>query len=69
MKVYFNNRNKKQILIGECDSFRTGEKIILEFCAEHSYKIPYIRTTLISNTHQWYDIGSHFESFDIKENC
>lgn len=67
MRVYFINSQDKHRTIGECNSFEEGESIIQEFLVEHNYKSYYTQVTLISETHRYYDVGSHTEFFEIKE--
>lgn len=69
MKVYFKNNTGKEILIDETDDARAADKIIMDFCRERDYRIPYERhwtTKENGKTRVYTDFGSHTEFFIVE---
>lgn len=66
MKVYFQNGNRKERLIGEADDRKQAMKIIRNFCDERGFYIPYTRSWADGNR-IYVDVGSWSEKFIIEE--
>lgn len=67
MKVYFQNSNGKEILIGEADNDKQAMKIIKGFCRERGFDIPYTRCWEYPEKDRIVvDVSSHSEFFIIE---
>lgn len=65
MKVYFQNGQGKERLIGEADNDKQAMKVIHDFCNERSFYIPYTRTWQREDGATVIDVSSHCEFFII----
>lgn len=55
----------KQELINSFDTIEHSEKFLFNYIKEHHPNSGYIRTTLVSSTHRWYDYGSYTMFYSI----
>ena len=63
MTVFFTNKTEKR-LIGNCETVQDGYKIITNFLKERNYESPYWRMSRYED-HEWIDVGSYTEFFEI----
>ena len=62
-KLYFENSYGKRLLIGEPTTDQECWQMIRGFCADHNFKIPYVRTWTTEAGEKYYDVSSHTEFF------
>ena len=62
-KLYFEDRYEERRLIGEPTTDQECWQMIKDFCADHNFKIPYMRTWITDNGEKYYDVSSHSEFF------
>lgn len=63
MKLYFENNYGDRYLIGEPNNSDESWNIIMRFCAERNFTIPYVRTWATPDGEKYYDVSSHTEFF------
>lgn len=69
MKLYFDNGHSVRIIADVSDESDAFFKMN-QFCAERSYKIPYIRKwkSTLNGISRWnFDVGSHTQFFYLTE--
>ena len=67
-KLYFENSYDERHLIGEPKDSDESWAMIIKFCHEHNFKVPYVRTWINSIGEKYYDVSSHTEFFvEIEE--
>lgn len=65
MKLYFENSQGEEKLLGEYESHQACYDAMMKFCEEHNFKSRYQRFWEDENgTH--YDVGSHTKFFRMK---
>lgn len=62
-KLYFEDKYDQRRLIGEPKNSDESWTMILEFCNERNFHIPYVRTWVNSIGEKYYDVSSHTEFF------
>ena len=67
-KLYFEDSYNNRRLIGEPLNSDESWKMINDFCAEHNFHIPYVRTWINRAGEKYYDVSSHTEFFVEIEN-
>lgn len=65
MKIYYFNTSGYSEFLKEIDDEDKDIEVIVDFCKEHNYHIPYIRTYYDNNGDMIYDVGSWTEFFKI----
>lgn len=65
MKLMFKSSNGSERTVANVVDENRALKEINNFCYEHGYAIPYIRTFIDDDGATVYDVGSHTEFFKL----
>lgn len=66
-QVTFEDRYLDKHIIDKVETRRQAEAIIIQFCTQHNYDIPYLRYWEVAQKILQIDVGSHSEFFYIEE--
>ena len=62
-RLYFEDSYAQRRLIGEPKNSDESWDMIMAFCNERNFKIPYVRTWTTPDGEKYYDVSSHTEFF------
>lgn len=62
-ELYFENSRGERRLIGLPLTKKESWKTIHEFCEDHNFYVPYVRSWVTEEGETYYDVSSHTEFF------